>query len=119
MPSQLTKNQAEKAVAWFRKAMKLQDWEFTTWLDALPPDWVLPEEADAYGRSSWLIQKKTAKIWVNPQKNPDADEGLASLFHEILHVWAVDLLIAPDVWCGMSEGGLDQLSYVMVKAFKK
>lgn len=88
---------AHRVARWAIKAYNIEDWEISFDFGAEPPAWGQREvEPDDSGMSACVRRRKSAMVWVSPQRA--RRRGFAwerILLHEIWHVAVCDAGIEP------------------------
>ena len=119
----LTQKQADRAIEWFKNALKMQDWSIEVFVGGEPPKWV---DLEGKPRVDWLgicnesRTFKDARVWVNTKRHKDAEDSydpMSTLFHEAMHVVASDVGLDKDETPEV-EAVWNCLGDVLAKAFK-
>ena len=88
----LTQTEAETAVAWYQKTMRLRDWIIRVEIRDGPPAWWRDVDIDTPAACQTCCQRQSADIWVSNLRCQESEDGpvdpLATLFHECEHVRA-------------------------------
>ena len=97
-PTPLTLPVARKAVRWFQRTMGIQDWAVKLVVTDEPPaDLAKVAEDGVLGLCSRWVPAKTATVWVsNTRCEADGECPLETLFHEMMHIVAVDTGLTND-----------------------
>jgi len=82
---------ARKAVKWFLRQFGMESWNVTLFFDDPPEglvgDLAPVEQGKYYGLAGPDTNNRQAHIWLNREPHADGTDMLATLFHELMHVY--------------------------------
>lgn len=107
---------AKEAFAWWKRAMRMQDWDVQLFIQDDPPEWVGDTGELIIGQAKAWGAWKIAKVWVSVARSQEHGP-LHTLFHELLHVQEYDVGL-PQPTTGAVEFFWSQLAFQLRNAYQ-
>jgi len=118
-PVALSAAEARKAVRWAQSILGLRDWRISVKISDEPP-LNLDVPPSFLGAASMSPSRQSALVWVSPKRHEgESDTMIATLFHEVYHIWGVDRGLTIEESGGSRwEFGWNILADVLVFAYQ-